>query len=80
MGERVALVAIVGGGGGALGRATAVTLAGGRFHGGGGRPERAGLAELPDGIHREVADTTDPPRRGASSTGSPPRSGRLRCW
>src|SRR6476659_7916528 len=55
-----AQVAIVAGGGGALGRATAVALAaGGRAVVAVDRNER-GLIDLPSGIRREVADTTDP--------------------
>ena len=75
-----AQVAIVAGGGGELGRATAIALAaGGRAVVAVDRNER-GLRDLPSGIRREVADTTDPPWRPSSSTGSPPRLGRLRCW
>jgi len=55
-----AKVAIVVGAGGALGHATALTLAaGGRTVVGVDRNER-GLADLPDEIRREVADATDP--------------------
>jgi NAD(P)-dependent dehydrogenase (short-subunit alcohol dehydrogenase family) len=55
-----AKVAIVVGAGGALGRATAVTLAvGGLTVVGVDRNER-GLGDLPDEIRREVADATDP--------------------
>jgi NAD(P)-dependent dehydrogenase (short-subunit alcohol dehydrogenase family) len=55
-----AQVAIVVGAGGALGRATTVNLAaGGRTVVAVDRNER-GLSELPDGVRREVADTTDP--------------------
>jgi len=55
-----AQVAIVAGGGGELGRATAVALAaGGRSVVAVDRSER-GLRDLPDGVRREVADTTDP--------------------
>jgi len=53
-------VAVVAGAGGPLGRATAVTLANvGLTVVGIDRNER-GLGDLPDGIRREVADTTDP--------------------
>ena len=53
-------VAIVAGAGGALGRATtAVLAAGGRTVVAVDRNEHA-LADLPDQVHREVADTTDP--------------------
>lgn len=53
-------VAIVAGAGGPLGRATALALAaGGRSVVAVDRNER-GLDELPGGIRREVADTTDP--------------------
>jgi NAD(P)-dependent dehydrogenase (short-subunit alcohol dehydrogenase family) len=53
-------VAIVAGAGGALGHATAVTLAAsGLTAVAVDRNERA-LSELPEGIRREVADTTDP--------------------
>ena len=55
-----AQVAIVAGAGGALGRATAMTLAaGGRSVVAVDRSER-GLDELPGSVRREVADTTDP--------------------
>lgn len=55
-----ARVAIVAGAGGALGRATAMALdAGGRSVVAVDRNER-GLRDLPAGIRREVADTTDP--------------------
>ena len=55
-----AQVAIVAGGGGELGRATAMALAaGGRSVVAVDRNER-GLIDLPSGIRREVADTTDP--------------------
>jgi NAD(P)-dependent dehydrogenase (short-subunit alcohol dehydrogenase family) len=55
-----AKVAIVAGAGGALGHATTVTLAaGGLTVVAVDRNEHA-LDELPDGIRREVADTTDP--------------------
>jgi NAD(P)-dependent dehydrogenase (short-subunit alcohol dehydrogenase family) len=55
-----AKVAIVVGAGGALGHATALTLAaGGCTVVGVDRNER-GLADLPDEIRREVADATDP--------------------
>jgi NAD(P)-dependent dehydrogenase (short-subunit alcohol dehydrogenase family) len=53
-------VAIVAGAGGALGRATAATLAAsGRTVIAVDRTERA-LRDLPDGVRPEVADTTDP--------------------
>lgn len=53
-------VAIVAGAGGALGQAATVTLAaGGLTLVAVDRNERA-LRELPDSVHREVADTTDP--------------------
>jgi NAD(P)-dependent dehydrogenase (short-subunit alcohol dehydrogenase family) len=55
-----AKVAIVAGAGGALGQATAVALsAGGLAVVAVDRNER-GLGDLPDDIHREVADATDP--------------------
>ena len=55
-----AQVAVVAGGGGELGRATAMALAaGGRSVVAVDRNER-GLLGLPSGIRREVADTTDP--------------------
>jgi len=55
-----AKVAIVAGAGGALGHATTVTLAaGGLTVVAVDRNEHA-LRELPDGVRREVADTTDP--------------------
>ncbi len=53
-------VAIVAGAGGELGRATAVTLAARGFTVVGVDRSEAGLNELPDGIGREVADSTDP--------------------
>jgi NAD(P)-dependent dehydrogenase (short-subunit alcohol dehydrogenase family) len=63
LGEHVAMsakVAIVAGAGGALGHATAVTLAaGGLTVVAVDRNEHA-LRELPDGVLREAADTTDP--------------------
>ena len=55
-----AQVAIVAGGAGELGRATAIALAaGGRAVVAVDRNERR-LLDLPNGIRREVADTTDP--------------------
>src|SRR6266536_6310433 len=55
-----AQVAIVAGGGGELGRATAMALdADGRSVVAVDRSER-GLRDLPDGVRREVADPTDP--------------------
>ena len=57
MGERVALVV---GAGGPLGRATAVSLAGAGFTVVGVDRSEQGLAELADGIRREVGDPTDP--------------------
>jgi NAD(P)-dependent dehydrogenase (short-subunit alcohol dehydrogenase family) len=55
-----AQVAIVAGGGGELGRATAMALAaGGRAVVAVDRNER-GLLDLPSGIRHEVANTTDP--------------------
>ncbi len=53
-------VAIVAGAGGALGHTTTVTLAaGGLTVVAVDRNEQA-LSDLPDGVRREVADTTDP--------------------
>jgi len=57
MGERVALVV---GAGGPLGRATAVSLAGAGFTVVGVDRSEQGLAELADGIRRELVDSTDP--------------------
>lgn len=57
MGERVALVV---GAGGPLGRATAVSLAGAGFTVVGVDRSEQGLAELADGIRRELGDPTDP--------------------
>ena len=57
MGERVALVV---GAGGPLGRATAVSLAGAGFTVVGVDRSEQGLAELAEGIRREVGDPTDP--------------------
>jgi NAD(P)-dependent dehydrogenase (short-subunit alcohol dehydrogenase family) len=55
-----AQVAVVAGGGGELGRATAMALAArGRSVVAVDRNERR-LRDLPDGVRREVADTTDP--------------------
>jgi NAD(P)-dependent dehydrogenase (short-subunit alcohol dehydrogenase family) len=53
-------VAIVVGAGGPLGRATAVALAAGGLTVVGVDRNETGLTELPDGMHREVADATDP--------------------
>jgi len=53
-------VAIVVGAGGPLGRATAVALAASGLTVVGVDRNEPGLAELPDGIHHEVADATDP--------------------
>jgi NAD(P)-dependent dehydrogenase (short-subunit alcohol dehydrogenase family) len=53
-------VAIVVGAGGPLGRATAVALTASGLTVVGVDRNEPGLAELPDGIHREVADATDP--------------------
>jgi NAD(P)-dependent dehydrogenase (short-subunit alcohol dehydrogenase family) len=55
-----AKVAIVAGAGGALGHATSVTLAAGGLTVVAVDRNERGLAELPDDIRREVADTTDP--------------------
>jgi len=57
MDERVALVV---GAGGPLGRATAVSLAGAGYTVVGVDRREQGLAELADGIRREVGDPTDP--------------------
>ena len=57
MGERVALVV---GAAGPLGRATAVSLAGAGFTVVGVDRSEQGLAELADGIRRELGDSTDP--------------------
>ena len=57
MGERVALVV---GAAGPLGRATAVSLAGAGFTVVGVDRSEQGLAELADGIRREVGDSADP--------------------
>jgi NAD(P)-dependent dehydrogenase (short-subunit alcohol dehydrogenase family) len=72
-----AKVAVVAGGGGALGQATAVALsAGGLTVVAVDRNER-GLADLPDDIRREVGDATDPAAakqlidRIATETGPP---------
>lgn len=53
-------VAIVAGAAGPLGRATAVTLAGGGLTVVGVDRNERGLGDLPDDIRREVADVTDP--------------------
>jgi NAD(P)-dependent dehydrogenase (short-subunit alcohol dehydrogenase family) len=53
-------VAIVAGAGGALGRATAVTLAAGGFTVVAVDRNEQALRELPDSVRREVADATDP--------------------
>ena len=55
-----AKVAIVAGAGGALGRATAVTLAAGGLTVVAVDRNERGLGDLPDDIRREVADATDP--------------------
>ena len=55
-----AKVAIVVGAGGALGHATSVTLAAGGLTVVAVDRNERGMAELPDGIRREVADATDP--------------------
>ena len=53
-------VAVVAGGGGALGHATAVTLAASGLTVVAVDRNERGLHELPDKVRREVADTTDP--------------------
>jgi NAD(P)-dependent dehydrogenase (short-subunit alcohol dehydrogenase family) len=53
-------VAVVAGAGGALGQATALTLAAGGLTVVAVDRNEAGLRQLPDKVHREVADTTDP--------------------
>jgi NAD(P)-dependent dehydrogenase (short-subunit alcohol dehydrogenase family) len=53
-------VAIVAGAGGALGHATAVTLAAGGFTVVAVDRNERGLRDLPGNVRREVADTTDP--------------------
>ena len=55
-----AKVAVVVGAGGALGHATSVTLAAAGLTVVAVDRNERGLAELPDGIRREVADATDP--------------------
>jgi NAD(P)-dependent dehydrogenase (short-subunit alcohol dehydrogenase family) len=55
-----AKVAIVAGAGGALGRATAMTLAAGDLTVVAVDRNERGLGDLPEGIRREVADATDP--------------------
>jgi NAD(P)-dependent dehydrogenase (short-subunit alcohol dehydrogenase family) len=55
-----AQVAIVAGAGGALGHATVVTLAASGLTVVAADRNERGLGELPDGVRREVADTTDP--------------------
>jgi NAD(P)-dependent dehydrogenase (short-subunit alcohol dehydrogenase family) len=55
-----AKVAIVAGAGGALGHATAVTLAAGGLTVVAVDRNESGLSDLPDGIRREMADATDP--------------------
>ena len=55
-----AKVAIVAGAGGALGHATAVTLAAGGLSVVAVDRNERGLGDLPDGIRREVADAIDP--------------------
>jgi 3-oxoacyl-[acyl-carrier protein] reductase len=57
MSERVAIVV---GAGGELGRATAAALAKAGYTVVGVDRNQRGLQELPDGIHREVGDATDP--------------------
>jgi len=75
-----AKVAIVAGAGGALGRATAVTLAaGGLTVVAVDRNEHA-LRELPDGIHPEVADTTDPAAAKRLIDRIAGESGPRTCW
>ena len=73
-------VAVVAGAGGALGQATAVTLAAGGLTVVAVDRNERGLSQLPDKVRREVADTTDPPWRRGSSTGSPARLALLTCW
>ena len=55
-----AKIAIVAGAGGALGHATAVTLAAGGLTVVAVDRNERGLGELPDSVRAEVADTTDP--------------------
>jgi len=75
-----AQVAIVAGGGGELGRATAMALAaGGRSVVAVDRNER-GLLDLPSVSAARGPTPQTPLSRPSSSTGSPPRLGRLRCW
>lgn len=70
-------VAIVTGGGGALGRATAMTLAARGFISVAVDRDDASLQDLPEGIRREPADLTDPAAvaamvdRVASQAGAP---------
>ena len=56
-----AKIAIVAGAGGALGHATAVTLAAGGLTVVAVDRNAHALGDLPDNVRREVADTTDPP-------------------
>ena len=75
-----ATVAIVAGGGGPLGHATAVALAAdGLTVVAVDRTEHA-MGDLPEDIRREVADATAPLRRRGLSARSPVRSGPLTCW
>ena len=53
-------VAVVAGAGGALGQATALTLAASGLTVVAVDRNEAGLSQFPDKVHREVADTTDP--------------------
>ena len=53
-------VAVVAGAGGALGQATALTLAASGLTVVAVDRNEAGLRQFPDKVHREVADTTDP--------------------
>ena len=74
-------VAIVAGAGGGLGHATAATLAaGGLTVVAVDRNEQA-LRELPDSVHREVADTTDPAAAKRPHRPDRPRGwAPLTCW
>ena len=73
-------VAVVAGAGGALGQATALTLAAGGLTVVAVDRNEAGLRQLPDKSAARWPTPPTPPWRRGSSTGSPARLALLTCW
>lgn len=73
-------VAIVAGAGGALGQAATATLAAGGLTLVAVDRNKRALRELPDSVHREVADTTDPAAAKSLIDRIADEIGPLTCW